>query len=711
MGLKQEFEQSVLRPDAWEKASGSAKFAADLHWPAMLYAKTVRSSVPRGTICSIQLPPLPPDCTVVDYRDIPGKNVVPMVYDDQPFLAETEVNYVGEPILLFVGPDLAVLNQLLRDTKIDYELLPAVTDLNQAQNKAAENPELWGPMVDFSYGSGSLDEAAAKAHWVIEDTFTSGRQEHAYLETQAVTAHLDRGRMVVHGSMQCPYYVKEALGQGLGWESQRIRVVQAFTGGGFGGKEEFPSLPAAHAAFAALKTGKPVQLVYDRHEDMAATTKRHPSEIYLRSYVDAAGQIIGRDIRIALDGGAYAGLTSVVLQRTAFSVGGVYQVENLRVQAAAYRTNTVVSGAFRGFGGPQAFFAMEMHMEHIARRLAADSLLLRSRHFVRQGQKTSTGGLFRSPVKLPELVEAAAAASDYHRKRRAYEEEPSWRGIGLAVVFHGCGFTGDGEKSVIKARVRLKKYRDNTVEIFVSSTEIGQGVLTTLRKIVARTLEIPFAAVRHNLPDTDTAPDSGPTVASRTTMVVGRLLQRCALDVKARWSEPELDLVRDYEYPPYLHWDPQRMAGDAYPEYAWGANVVEAVVDPVTFELKLVGVWAAYDIGAAVDERIVRGQIEGGLAQGLGYAAGEVMTVENGRVIQDRLGTYILPTTMDLPPLYSSLIANPYEEGPFGAKGLGELPLVGVAPAVAAAVSQAIGKPLQSIPITPEALRKLVKHA
>ncbi|MFA5385812.1 MAG: molybdopterin cofactor-binding domain-containing protein [Eubacteriales bacterium] len=516
--------------------------------------------------------------------------------------------------------------------------------------------------------------------------------------------------VTVYGSMQCPYYVKGALKQALGWTEDRIRVVQLPTGGGFGGKEDYPSIPGVHAGLAAIKTGKPVQLVFDRQEDFIASFKRHPSIIKIRSYIDDNNRITAREVDIKTDAGAYAGLSSVVLQRISFSVCGVYNVENLKVTSRAYATNNIVTGAFRGFGGPQAFFAIEMHMENIAEKLNMDSLELKKMYFLKKGDTSSTGGLFNSEIKLDEIAEVIEKKSSYKRKRKLFSDRKNkLRGIGCSIFFHGCGFTGDSEKKLIKSKVRLKKYKDNTVEIFASSTEIGQGSLTTLRKIVSRALGIPVEQIKHKYPDTYCCPDSGPTVASRTVMIAGKLLQMCADEMRKRWDEEEPEVIKEYEYPKNLHWDNDKLQGNAYPEYSWGANVVEVEIDPVTYEIKVNGIWSVYDIGNPIDEKIVKGQIEGGIVQGLGFGTLEALNVENGRILQDSFNNYVIPTSVDFPKIENELIDNPFEGGPYGARGLGELTLIGAAPALALAVQNAVGCNVKQIPVTPEYIMELMK--
>lgn len=702
----------IRRFDLDEKITGKAVYCADVRLDNMLHAKTLRSTKARARIVSIETPPLPEGFLVVDAGDIPGRNVVPGYYDDQPFFAQGTVNYVGEPILLLVGPDKDMIIRLMERFRVTYEEMKPVLSIEDAE-EAGEGFISGGKSSFFTleYSKGDPDDGSLCAARVFTDEFRTGLQEHAYLEPQGLIAiHRDDG-ICVSGSMQCPYFIKEALVRALGWPEEKIRVIQLATGGAFGGKEEYPSIPAVHAALAAVKARKPVSLVFDRHEDMLCTTKRHPSVIRLKSYVDVNNRVIGSEVDIRIDAGAYAGLSGVVLQRMMFSCGGVYNVPNLKVTGKAFATNNVVSGAFRGFGAPQVFFAIETHMENIAGELNLDAMEFKRRHFLHKGDTSSTGGLFHNEIKLDEIASALERISGYIRKRGpAGPGNGKLGGIGFACFFHGCGFTGSGESELIRARVRLKKYQDNTVEIFVSSTEIGQGSLTTLRKIVARTLEVPIETVKHTYPDTDECPDSGPTVASRTVMIVGRLLHEAALEMKRRWDEDTFDVFRVFRFPEHLAWDNKTFRGNAYPEYAWGGNVVSVEVDPLTFEVEVTGVWAVYDIGAPVDETIVRGQIEGGIIQGLGYGGMEVMQTRDGALLQTSLTDYAVPTSQDFPPIEIMLLDNPFSGGPFGARGLGELPLVGAAPALAVAIQNAIGRKVTQLPVTPEIIMEMMKR-
>lgn len=713
--MNDRIEHRAERVDAADKSSGRTRYLADLEFPDLLFALTLRSEKARAKILDIRLPGLPPGYWTVGATDVPGTNRVHMIGDDQPFFAEDRVNYIGEPILLLVGPEPEVLARLLAGIEVRYEELDPILTLAEAERGGKE--PLYGSdnrFADYHLSKGDPEEAFRRAARVDSGEYSSGYQEHAYLEPQGMVGVYEEERISVFGSLQCPYYVKTALVQGLGWPEERVRVVHVPTGGAFGGKEDYPSLLAGHVAFAALKTRHPVRIVLDRREDIRVTTKRHPARIRLKTAVDANNRLLALEAEITLDGGAYAGLSEVVLQRGMFALPGVYAIPNVEVRARVLATNTVPTGAFRGFGSPQSFFALETHLDWLARRLGEEPLDFKQRHLLVRGDTTLTGGTLRQEVNLPELIEAACRLSGYREKASGagLQSDGAYHGIGMSIFFHGCAFTGSGEKDKIKARVGLRKLADGRVEILVANTEMGQGPQTTLRKIVAAALDTDIRRIIYNDPDTARVPDSGPTVASRTVMIVGGLLEQAARELKARWQEqPELEVFKQYRQPPDVSWDQASFSGDAYPTYAWGVEVAEVKVDPVTFDISVTGAWGAFDVGRAIDTQIVRGQVEGGMAQGLGYATLEVMEQEQGALRQDTLTDYIIATSKDVPNFAHELVNTPYEHGPFGAKGAGELPFVGAAPAVAAAVQSALRLPVTRIPIRPETLHALTSGA
>ncbi|HOO44041.1 MAG TPA: molybdopterin-dependent oxidoreductase, partial [Bacillota bacterium] len=517
-------------------------------------------------------------------------------------------------------------------------------------------------------------------------------------------------KVTLHGSIQCPYYVKNAVIQALGTTADNVRVIQPSIGGAFGGKEEFPSLMACQLAVAVKKIKRPIQMLYGREEDMLVTTKRHPSKIHFEAAIGENDDILGLRTHVGIDAGANIGLSGVVLSRALIACTGAYTIDNLDVSGDVYLTNTVPNGAFRGFGAPQMYFAIEMFMEHIASDLGVSHFALRKKYLAKQGDKTSTNGLFRDPIIMEEMIEKAMEISDYETKRKAYDDPDSNRGIGMSFFFHGCGFTGSGEKNIIKAKVRLKKNKDKKVEILVAAVDMGQGIRTTLRKVVAHILDIPIADVIFNFPDTDFVPDSGPTVASRTMMIVGGLVARAAKTMKERWLEPEFVVEKQYEQPDYIKYDEENFSGDAYPAYSWGINILEVEVDKNTFQVKILHTWSVYDVGKAIDERVVLGQADGGLVQGVAYGYLEVMNHDKGVIKQKNMTDYIIPTAMDTAPMETVIYENPYAFGPYGAKGVGELTLVGGAPAVCMAIEQAIKRKITKIPATPEYIMELINN-
>ncbi len=708
--MAQDISIPVKKVDGAIKASGSAKYVDDMKFEHMLYAKTLRSARARAKIKSISIPDLPKGCCIVDRSDVPGENRVSTVASDEPYFAEDSVNYIGQPILLVVGENREDILRVLNRIQVEYEDIAPVLSFEDADNP--EIPPLAGEdnrFIHYQIGKGDCEKAFAQASHVVSGDYRTGYQEQLYLEPQGMTGVYEDGKITVYGSMQCPFYVRDGLAKIFGWKVDRVRVLQCVTGGGFGGKEEYPTLVAGHAALASYKTGRPVRLLFDRGEDLESTTKRHPAMIHLDTAVDGDGKILGMRADIRLNAGAYLGLSQIVLQRSLFNITGVYNVPSLDARAACVATNTVPNGAFRGFGAPQSLFAMEMHMQKIARVLHMDALELKLKNAARQGDRTSTDGEFFQPIKMPEIISKAKEMSGYDAKKEQFQNGSRLRGMGAGLFLHGCGFTGNGERDFT---ARLKKRADGKAEILVASTDMGQGVKTTLAKIVAKVLELPLEDVIFENPNTEFVTNSGPTVASRTVIIVGRLLERAAQQLKERWQEPsEVVVDVSYQSPLGIHWDNNTFTGEAYPAYSWGINIAEVEVDPVTYEVDVKGVWAVFDVGHAIDERIVRGQIEGGILQGLGYGLTEKMETKNGRLQQRSVTDYIIPTTKDFPVVKTALVNNEFDNGPFGAKGVGELTLLGAAPAVAAAVEDALGIRIDRLPATPEYLMEAAANA
>jgi CO/xanthine dehydrogenase Mo-binding subunit len=687
---------SVPRKDGIGKATGHAVYADDIVMPGMLHGRTIRSTIPHGRIRSVNVVGDVPGLIVVDHHDIPGRNVVDLIEQDQPFLVERDVRHLAEPILLLAHEDRDVVNAVR--VEIEYEELEPLFDPERSE----------GILKSIDIVKGDVEAALADADFIVEGTYRTGHQEHVYIEPNVVVAMPEEDGIAVFGSVQCPFYVLKALKSLLG-ASAHIRVVQTETGGGFGGKEEYPSMIAGHATLLALKSGRPVKILYDRAEDMIATTKRHPSIVRHRTGVMRDGRIVAMDVDVLLDGGAYSTLSPVVLSRGCIHAAGAYRCDNTRIRGRAVATNTPPNGAFRGFGAPQTEFAVEVHIERIAEELAMDPVSLRELNALRPGDTTATGQVMGTDCSAHMVLEEAVRRTEFRAKREEYRGTN--RSIGLALFFHGAGFTGSGERHLnSKARIDLT---ERGVRIAVGSTEIGQGTRTMHAQIVADALAIPYEDVEVAQPDTTVVADSGPTVASRTCMVVGKILEQCAMEMKERLGglsptdyhakHGGFSVLRKYEPPDWIEWDDHTYRRDAYATYAWGCDVVEIEMDPDTLEVRPVKVTAVQEFGRPIHPALARGQIEGGTAQGLGYALLEHVVMRNGGMANAQLTNYIIPTTLDTPEFDIVMLENPYAGGPFGAKGLGELPIDGPAPAVVNAIRH-FGVDLREIPAIPEHL-------
>jgi CO/xanthine dehydrogenase Mo-binding subunit len=706
--------RNVRRAEGVEKVTGAARYVDDLGLPGMIYGRTVRSTVARGGF-TVELNPTFDwsGFTVVDHRDVPagGRNLVAMIAEDQPYLAVDRVSHQAEPLLLLAHADRVRLDEGVAHVRVRYRPEEPVLELARATTVLKE----------LRIARGDLAAGFAAAEVVVEGTYQTGHQEQLYIEPNGMLAlpelEGDPSGVTVYGSLQCPHYVVKALKVLLGVPAEKVRVVQMTTGGGFGGKEEYPSMLAGHAVLLAKKSGRPVKMIYDRHEDLVATTKRHPSLIHHRTGLRRDGTLLAMDIDLRLDAGAYVTLSPVVLSRAAIHATGPYRVPAVQIRGRAMQTHTPPNGAFRGFGAPQSQFAVEVHMDRIAAELGLDPVALRRRNLLRAGDLTATGQRLTQSVSAEEVLDRAL-----ERHAKATRKQPSRhrgpRGTGVALFFHGSGFTGGGElRLASRAGIALEP---DGVRLLVGSTEIGQGTRTMHAQIVAETLGIPYDWVRTSDPDTARVPDSGPTVASRTCMVVGRILQRAAEKLRAAVGEYEtpkqfrraarahlaahgpLTVEEAYQRPAELRWSDETYEGDAYGAYAWGCNLAEVEIDPVTYQARCTHLTSVIDIGKAIHPLFVEGQIEGGSLQAVGWALYEEVVMREGRMQNAQLTNYIIPTTLDTPRMHVEIVENPYEDGPYGAKGVGECPMDGPAAAIVNAIRNATGAPLDRIPATPE---------
>ncbi|HJY27908.1 MAG TPA: xanthine dehydrogenase family protein molybdopterin-binding subunit [Pyrinomonadaceae bacterium] len=730
--------KSFPRKEGRKKVTGAALYVDDLSFPDMIHGVTVRSPAARGKIKNISFEgDLPWDeFTIVTAKDIPGANYVALILNDQPYLAADFVNHPEEPVVLLAHKDKYLLEEARRNVVIEIEEQPAVFTL---ADSLAKKEIIWGNdnvFKKFLVDKGNVDEAWSTADFIVEGEYETGAQEQLYIENNGAIAIANSSDGVtVWGSMQCPYYVHKALVKLFGLPEEKIRIIQTETGGGFGGKEEYPSLIAGHAALLAWKSGKPVKIIYDRAEDMVATTKRHPSRTHHKTAVTKDGKLVAMEIDFAIDGGAYCTLSPVVLSRGTIHAAGPYACPNVRIHSQAVATNVPPHGAFRGFGAPQSIFALERHMDKVAQTVGLTPEEFRRRNFIHEGETTATSQVIRERVDMDHLLTRALQLSEYHAKREQFAKENAAsngrfakkRGIGFATFMHGAGFTGSGEvflQSVVSAEATA----EGKVRILAASTEIGQGTNTIFSQIAAETLGVDFDSIEIVQPDTGRVPNSGPTVASRTSMVVGKLVESAVTGLKqtligsgllpAQYTEADfrracadyvakfgsLKTSSTYQPPPNVHWDDEKYQGDAYGAYAWAVYVAEISFDELTYEARVENFVAMQEVGRVLNPVLAAGQIEGGVAQAIGFTLFENVVWKDGRMANNQMTNYIIPTPADIPPIRVYFEENPYAYGPGGAKGIGELPMDGAAPAILNAIENATGVSFNSIPLMPEKL-------
>ena len=820
----------VRRSESIDRVTGAGLFTDDLSYAGMLHAAIVRSPVARGLIQEIDTKSVLKMKGVegiFTFKDIPGRNSVPIILDDQPFLAEKYVNYVGEPIAVVVASDRRTARAAALNVKVKIKKLTPLLSLLEARDHATIH--LFGEDNIFRHlkiRRGDIKKAFAACDVIVENEYRTPYQEHAYIEPLAMIAiPYPDGLIEIRGSMQCPFYVRNAVTRVLGLPDSKVWVIQTATGGAFGGKEDVPSLLACQVALPALKLKRPVKLVYDRTEDMISTSKRHPAWVHYKSGATKDGILKAVEVEYVIDGGAYSTLSPAVLFRGTVHSAGPYRCENVKVDSYVVATNKVPTGAFRGFGSPQILFAAESQMDLLAEKLGLDSVEFRRRNLLRVGDTTVTGQKLLNSVGLEETLDKVLQSSGWspRSKRDASKNEGEddckddgvrstdngggarndGIGFGLSTIFYGVGLGAAG-KYLARTGANVILHADGSVLFSVGTTELGQGMTTVLSQIVADELGVPFEWVRMTAPDTSRVPDSGPTVASRSTTMSGNALKnackkigdilveeasemlgcpadrisldegvaiakgvvegRVAAAMKAQVTGSHsgaqggigaggtvhpsltqggtrvggtslvhggvgsggasgasdvsislLDVIKScvtkrkplfatgWQVSPPTSFDNETGQGDAYMVYAWATNLVKVNVDRETGEVSVLKVWSAHDVGKAINPSSSEGQIEGGVLQGVGFALMEEMSVDSeGRILNPSLSTYVIPTAEDAPEIVSIIVEHPYPEGPHGAKGFAEQPLMGIAPAVANAVYDAVGVRINELPITPE---------
>ncbi len=745
--------------DGPDKVSGRARYVGDMKVPGMLYAKVLRSRLPHARIVRLDTGPalaVPGVKAVITHADFVDHGNFGWPVKDQYALAYRKVRYVGEAIAAVAAESEAAAQAGVDAIVCELEALPVVSDMTRALDPDAPMiPEKPATLTAGGVGAGNLcdrhivrngDPAPilAECATVLDETYTFPHQEHAYLETEGVLAIPEPdGGVTLYANNQSPFINRDNAAALLGLPARLVRVIQPPVGGSFGGKDDILYQTSAQAAKLALLTGRPVRLVLTRSESMAASYKRQAMQAHLRLGADADGNLQAAKVELLADSGAYASMTPLSSWRATMHAAGAYRYRAVHVDTTAVYTNNGYAGAFRGFGNIQASAAAEMAIDELAYRLGRDPLEFRLQNCLRQGDRTMTGDLIDHEVGLSACLEWVREQSDWYRKRASYAEQAPEalrrRGIGVACYFHGSGLGGEGEDFAVST---LSIERDYSLTLTSGLTDYGQGSRTVFTLLAAEVLGVNIERVRILRPDTHTAIDSGPTVASRASLVGGnavrvaaeKLLQQlnfaaadalgCAPEQLVRVGEAfvgpdeeplsfeavvdharamglQLSTAGRWQIRP-IKWDFKNGTGEPYFCYVFGALVAEVEVNMKTGKTGVIGLWAAHDAGKILYPLGALGQFYGGIVQGLGYALTEHFRFENAIPQTLGLNTYRIPRANDVPEIVATYIQTTLREGPFGAKNLAEPVMIGAAPAIANAVFHATGKRIRSLPIIPE---------
>ncbi len=737
---------AIARLDGHDKVTGREAFGDDVAPPGTLELRVVRSPYPHAAFRFGDLDAwagaTPGVEAVLTAADIPGENrfgVIPP-FADQPAFAEEVARFRGEAVAAVVGTPEAMRAFRDEDFPVEWEERAPVMTPEAALAEGAPCLHAGRPGNEMCKGRvacGDADAALAGAEVVAEGSFTTGFVEHAYIEPEAGFAEMDGDKVVVHACTQAPVMDREALEILLGMGPERIRIVPTGVGGGFGSKLDISLQP--YLALGAMKTGRPVRLCYTRIESMQSTTKRHPAEMRVRIGAGKDGRIQGFDFFGRFNTGAYASWGPTVANRVPVHASGPYRVTDYRAVSQAVHTHCPPSGAFRGFGVPQAAIAQEQLFDELAERLGMDALEFRILNALRDGEPTVCGQVFEQGVGITACFEALRAAWAEEREEAAAFNAAAGamrRGVGVAAGWYGCGNTSLPNPSTIKAGIRA----DGTVVLHQGAMDIGQGANTVITQIFASAFGVPAGSVARIGADTDVTPDAGKTSASRQTFVSGNaarlagealraeVLRRLNASPEARLEfapgrvraeGAELDLARlepdteGYVLRAEESYDPPTKPLDAdgqghpYAQFGYAAHVAVVEVDTELGRVHPLRFHAAHDVGRAINPLLIEGQVQGGIAQGLGMALMEEFIP--GRT--ENLHDYLIPTIGDMPPVTTHIVEVPDAHGPYGAKGLGEHALIPTAPALLNAVAHATGVRIRRLPATPDVVRAAILEA
>ncbi|MCL4458895.1 MAG: xanthine dehydrogenase family protein molybdopterin-binding subunit [Chloroflexi bacterium] len=702
--------QRMVRVDALGKVLGQAKYPADLRMKGMLYGRALRSLRPHARILRIDTErarQLPGVVAVLTAADIEGPNVYGRYLPDQPVLARDKVRHMGDAVALVVAETEELAEEAIRLIEVEYEPLPGIFDPKEALQPGVPLVHEKGNLLSANtVRLGEADLGFAEAEAIVEGVYRTQFVEHAYLQTESGLAYLDEeGRVVVCVATQHPHRDLKQIAYALGLPEERVRLIQPTVGGAFGGREDMTV--QCPLALLALKTGQPVKLAYSREESFIAHTKRHPFQMHYRTGARRDGRLVALEAEIVSDAGAYA-MTSPQVLRVATSVAtGPYHIPNVKIDSCTVYTNNTPTAAMRGFGATQTCFASEIQMNKLAVALRMDPIEFRLKNVLRPGQMTCTGQVLGEGVGVEETILRAAEMAAWPKKRKP-SAPGKVRGIGVACGYKNVGYSfGYGDR----ASVVLEVYGEH-IAVKAGAIEAGQGVTTILRQIAAAELGVNPEEVEVIYGDTAEVLDAGSGSASRLTFMLGNAVRLATNEARQRImergerpapGEPPIICRGDYQAPPTNPTEGGLLKGVAHFSLGYGTHIVEVEVDTETGVIELTRVVAAHDVGRAINPLSVEGQIEGGVLMAQGYALLEEYVIEQGVAKTVDLHEYLIPTAADVPKELRPLIIEvPDPYGPFGAKGVGEMTTLPLAPAIVSAVYDATGLWFDELPLKPE---------
>ncbi len=727
--------QSVPRVDALAKVKGEAAFASDMVMPGQAYMKMLMSRRPHAIVRQVntaKAAALPGVLTVLTSRDVPCNEFGYYTYDQPVLCGPSEkpyadrVRFVGDRVAAVVAETEAVAAQARDLIEVEYEDLPMVCDAEEAMQPSAPvlHPDIGSNVFGYhKLYNGDTEAGFRQADVIVESVLNTPAQEHAYLQTEAGLSYIDQeGRVAVVTTGQWGVKDRKQIAHALGLPEDWVRVIYPMTGGAFGGREDISvQIIVALAALKLHRMGqpRPVKVVWSREESILGHCKRHPFRIFTRWGATRAGKIVAAEVKLLADGGAYKFTTSIVTGNSVLNALGPYEIPNIKVDAYDIYTNNVPRGAFRGFGGPQGVYCAEQMVNKLADALGMDPVELRMRNLAREGSLQTAGAPYPPGVTVREVTRVCAEASGWklmpsgwmlaHPTNTDTAQPHLRRGLGLACAHKNVGFSFGYPEN---CTVGIDLYGDAEIEravIHHGASEVGQGTQTVITQMAADALGLPMERIELVSSDTSQVRDAGAVSASRMTFFIGNAIKEGAEKALARWANEERPVLLEHTYWPHKTTSPDPETGQCDPNvaYAYTAQAAEVVVDTETGQVRVEKIYCAIDVGKAINPQQVVAQIQGGLVQSVGYAVMENFIEKEGRVLTPSLSTYMVPTVLDVPTEMNILVLeNPDPRGPWGARGLGEVMNMCLAPAVTAAVHDATGVWFDHFPLVPEEVLK-----